>query len=80
MTQDEMRNRYQRGMEAFNAAKFDKAAKLLESIGDGKEMRSALARYYAGQARHQLGLEDLKAGRYASAADHFRRALDHNPQ
>lgn len=43
-------------------------------------MSAVLGRFYAGQARHRLGLDDLKACRYESAAGHFRRALDHNPK
>ena len=80
MMSDEVRKRYQRGMEAFKKRDFRAAVALLEPITDGKVMESALARFYAGQGRHELGLEELKARRYESAAKHFRRAMDHNPE
>lgn len=70
---------YEAGMAAYHAGDYRQAIVRLEAVADGTSMRAALARFYAGQAHLRLGQDLYEEGRYATAAEHFRRAAALNP-
>ena len=70
---------YQSGLAAFEQGRLVEAIELLTAIADLHNLSGTLARFYLGQAHLQHGLNELRMGRYASAARHLTSAREINP-
>ena len=68
-------NSFVQGMRAYRSAEHTKAVALLAPLAAGKGLTSRLASYYCGLSHREMGLEDLRAGRYSQAGGHFRQAI-----
>ncbi|MCG8408734.1 MAG: tetratricopeptide repeat protein [Phycisphaerales bacterium] len=70
---------YQKGLAAYETGRYFEAIELLSSIDETDTLSGTLARYYLGQAHLHYGMSELRAGRHASAANHFSAARELNP-
>lgn len=68
-------NSFVQGMRAYRSAEHAMAVALLAPLAAGKGLTSRLAGYYCGLSHREMGLEDLRAGRYSQAGGHFRQAI-----
>lgn len=69
---------YQQGLADFENGRYAEAIERLAAIPE-RSLPGTLARFYLGQAHHRLGIAELRAGRFRSAAEHLASARRINP-
>lgn len=69
---------YQQGLADFENGRYAEAIERLVAIPE-RSLPGTLARFYLGQAHHRLGIAELRAGRFKSAAEHLASARRINP-
>jgi len=67
---------YVRGMELYRHGRFEEAAAELAGVQDRSDPMGRVARFHAGMAWRNLGVEALAQGRFDHAEKHFRAAID----
>jgi len=67
---------YVRGMELYRHGRFEEAAAELAGVQDRSDPMGRVARFHAGMAWRNLGVEALAQGRFDRAEKHFRAAID----
>jgi len=70
---------YQAGIAAFEQGRYNEAVELLSAIAEQRSLPGTLARFYLGQTHLHHGIDELRLGRYASAARHLTAAREINP-
>lgn len=70
---------YTAGLAAFEQGRLVEAIEQLSRIADRHDLPGTLGRFYLGQAHLQHGLDELRLGRYVSAARHLTSAREINP-
>jgi tetratricopeptide (TPR) repeat protein len=70
---------YQDGLAAYEAGRLSEAVSTLTRIADREDLMGTLARFYLGQSHLQLGLAELRLGRFQTAEQHLRSAATLNP-
>lgn len=74
------RERYRRGMSAFNAGRYAEAIEHLTPPADhAAGARRMLSRFYLGQAHYFHGIELFRQRRFGPATEHFQVAARINP-
>ena len=71
---------YQEGLAALEQGRYSDAIERLSRIRGGGNLPGTLASFYLGQAHARFGIEELRAGRYGSAAKHLTEAREINPE
>lgn len=62
------------GMRACRLGRYAEAIKILSALTDRKDLPGRLARYYTGISHRAIGIEHMRAGRFAAAGRHLRQA------
>lgn len=70
---------YQSGLAAYETGRYLEAIRLLGPVAEGGNLPATLARFYLGQAHLKQGIAELRAGRFAQAAEHLSIARRINP-